>query len=65
MLDEEANKNPEDYLKWYQEFQLFIKEGLAMDTTNQDQIMKICRYLVNFSDKPVSMEEYISKMPKE
>ena len=34
MFDEEAKKDEEQYLKWYKEFQFFIKEGLATDFEN-------------------------------
>lgn len=65
MLEEEANKDPEGYLRWYNEFNVFLKEGLAMDQMNQDQIMRLCRYQANFTDKAISMDEYISKMEKD
>ena len=65
MLEEEANKDPEGYLRWYNEFQLFLKEGLAMDNMNQEQIMRLCRYQTNFSETVVQMDDYIKKMAKD
>lgn len=36
MIHEESEKDNAEYLKWYNEFQMFLKEGLAMDTNNQE-----------------------------
>ncbi|EAR95598.1 heat shock protein HSP90 (macronuclear) [Tetrahymena thermophila SB210] len=61
-LDEEANKNPAEYNKWFQDFQFFIKEGLAMDVDYQEQLFKLCRFNVDYSKDLVSLEDYVSKM---
>jgi TNF receptor-associated protein 1 len=39
MISEEATKNESLYLSWYNDFQFFLKEGLATDQDNQDAIM--------------------------
>lgn len=61
-MDEEARKDEEGYLAWYKDFQYFIKEGMASDQENTDLIMPLVRYQANFSDKFVTIEEYIAKL---
>ena len=34
MIIDESEKDPKGYLTWYNDFQMFIKEGLAMDPNN-------------------------------
>jgi HSP90 family molecular chaperone len=31
LIDDEAKRDPEQYKKWFNDFQLFIKEGMASD----------------------------------
>ncbi|EGR33010.1 hypothetical protein IMG5_063810 [Ichthyophthirius multifiliis] len=61
-LDEEANKNPEAYNKWYNDFQNFIKEGLAMDMEYQEQLFKLCRFNVDYTNDYITLDDYVSKM---
>lgn len=61
-LDDEAKKDEEGYLTWYKDFQYFIKEGMASDQENTDMIMPLVRYQANFSEKFVTIEEYITKL---
>lgn len=62
LLDEEARKNPEAYLKWYNDFQIFLKEGLASDHENLDDLMKLTRYEGSWTKDLVTMEDYIKHM---
>jgi TNF receptor-associated protein 1 len=62
LLDEEARKNPESYMKWYNDFQMFLKEGLASDSENVDDIMRLTRYEGNWTKDLVTMEDYIKSM---
>ena len=41
---------------------MFLKEGLATDQDNQEQLMQLIRYNSNFSEKWITMEDYIKKM---
>lgn len=64
LIHEESEKNPKDYLKWYNDFQYFLKEGLAMDQENSEALFKLCRYQANWTEEFVSIDEYIAKVPK-
>lgn len=43
-LESESNKDASEYLKWYADFQFFLKEGVASDHENQEQILRLLRY---------------------
>lgn len=62
LLDEEARKDPAGYLKWYNDFQIFLKEGLASDPEHVDDIMKLTRYEGSWTKDLVTMEDYIKSM---
>lgn len=55
----------EKYNTWYKEFQNFIKEGISMDTENQQQLLRLTRYQSTFSSTPVSLDDYVKRMKKE
>ena len=61
-LEEESKKDEEGYLAWYKDFQYFIKEGLASDQENTDLIIPLVRYQANFSDKYVTIDEYVAQL---
>eukprot|EP00825_Cyclidium_porcatum_P027543 TRINITY_DN2965_c0_g1_i4.p2 TRINITY_DN2965_c0_g1~~TRINITY_DN2965_c0_g1_i4.p2 ORF type:complete len:764 (-),score=161.39 TRINITY_DN2965_c0_g1_i4:504-2795(-) len=65
LLQEEAESNPANYLKWYNEFQIFIKEGVAMDFENQSELLKLCRYYCNYTSEFITIQDYIKKMGKD
>jgi len=65
LLEDEARKNEAEYLEWYKEFQYFLKEGVATDSENSQALLRLCRYDSNISDQLTSLEEYITKLPKD
>jgi molecular chaperone HtpG len=67
MLDEMAEKKPEDYARFWQAFGVVLKEGMVDDFANRERIAKLCRFSsTTYSDKPeVSLPAYISRMPAE
>ena len=62
LIDENARRDETAYLQWYNNFHLFLKEGLATDQENVEAIMPLIRYCTNFSDEYVTMDDYIKKM---
>lgn len=67
MLDEMAEKKPEDYARFWQAFGVVLKEGMVDDHANRERIAKLCRFSsTTHSDKPeVSLPAYLSRMPAE
>jgi TNF receptor-associated protein 1 len=63
-LDEEAVKRSEDYLKFYGEFSVFLKEGAATDFSNKEKIAKLLRFESSLTekDKLTGFDDYISRM---
>lgn len=55
-LNDMAKREPVSYLKWYEDFQYFIKEGLAMDQNNQDALIKLVRYSSNFTNELINLD---------
>ncbi|KAJ2079975.1 hypothetical protein H4R24_003410 [Coemansia sp. RSA 988] len=66
-LLEEARKEPEKYSKFYNEFGIFLREGVCQDMANQKDIAKLLRFESSTKDsgKLVSLDEYIKRMPKD
>lgn len=62
MLEDEMRRDPEKYDKWYSEFSHFLKEGLMMDSENQEQLIKLMRYNSTFQKETCSLEDYIKQM---
>jgi molecular chaperone HtpG len=67
LLDEMAEKKPEDYAKFWQAFGAVLKEGLVEDFANRERIAKLCRfYSTTETDKAqVTLVAYIARMPKD
>lgn len=62
LLEDEAKKDPERYLKWYNEFQNYLKEGLSVDRDLAAQILKLMRYHSTKSEGYIDLDEYIASM---
>ena len=70
-LNDQGNKSPDEYNKWFLEFGQFIKEGICTDFVNKNDIAKLLRYDTSLPPKEsdqdlppsVSLDEYISRMP--
>merc|ERR1712176_1504251 len=63
-LKRQANKDKDKYLKWWNEFGGFIKEGVCTDYQNRSRIANLLRYETSKSvekDK-VSLEDYVKQM---
>ena len=63
-LKKKANKDPEDYAKFWEAFGAVLKEGIHEDFTNRDKILEVSRFKSSEADKYTSLEEYITRMKK-
>jgi HSP90 family molecular chaperone len=63
-LDEEARKDPEQYLKFWSTFGLYLKEGATSDYEFQKELGKLMRFESSKSEpgKPVSLADYVLRM---
>ena len=59
-----ANKEPDKYKKFWEEFGIFIKEGIASDQANKDKLSKLLRFKSSklADDEYTSLETYIEHM---
>jgi molecular chaperone HtpG len=65
LLADTAEKEPEKYVAFWKEFGAVLKEGLAEDFSNRDEIAKLLRFTStkSASDEPdVSLAEYAGRM---
>ena len=61
-LKKKANKEPDDYAKFWDAFGAVLKEGIHEDFTNRDKILEVCRFNSSESDKLISLDDYVSRM---
>ena len=66
-LDEQAEKEPGAYEKFYTEYQRFLKEGVVTDFTHKEGLGKLLRY-ESYALEPgklASLADYVKRMPPE
>jgi len=66
-LARKAEKEPEDYAKFWDNFGAVLKEGLYEDGENRDELLKIARFRSTASDPSTgsgltSLDEYVARM---
>ncbi|KAJ2614204.1 hypothetical protein H4S08_001827 [Coemansia sp. RSA 1365] len=66
-LQEEARKDPAKYSQFFNEFGVFLKEGVCQDMENQKDIAKLLRFEISAKDsgQMVSLDDYVERMPKD
>ncbi|MCX4243408.1 molecular chaperone HtpG [Paraliomyxa miuraensis] len=65
LLEDTATDEPENYARLWEEFGVFIKEGLHTDNAHREQITGLLRFASTGSDgKLVSLHEYVEAMPE-
>lgn len=67
LLEETAEKDAATYGKFYEEYQRFLKEGIATDFQYREQLGRLVRYESSAQAKGVqtSLGEYVKRMPAE
>jgi len=63
-LEEKAKKETEKYEDFYKMFGVYLKEGIATDFTNREQLAKLIRYESSHTEagKLTSLTDYVSRM---
>ncbi|MCP4342524.1 MAG: molecular chaperone HtpG [Desulfobulbaceae bacterium] len=63
-LDEQAKNDPEQYLKFWSTFGLYLKEGVTSDYEYQKEIGKLIRFESSKSEvgTPISLADYVLRM---
>ncbi|MDP9141206.1 MAG: molecular chaperone HtpG, partial [Pseudomonadota bacterium] len=68
VLDDMAEKQPDNYKEFWAAFGPVFKEGIVEDPSNRERIAKLCRFAsTNASDgaKEVSLDAYITRMAED
>lgn len=59
-IRDESEKHPEEYNKWFREFNQFIKEG-SLDPEFKKDVAELNRYELNTEDGFFSLKDYVAK----
>ena len=67
MLNDESQKNAEHYNKFYAQFAVFIKEGVATDQNYREPLAKLLRYESSYTESgtTTTLDDYVSRMRDE
>jgi len=65
-LNEQAKSEPDKYKEFWQNFNMFIKEGAANDFTHRQELVKLLRFESSKagSGELVSLADYLERMPE-
>jgi len=62
-LDRLAKEEPETYQKFWEQFGVFVKEGVATDPTGREALLKLLRFRTSKSDgKWATLSDYVGGM---
>lgn len=62
-LAKKDEAEPEEYLKFWENFGSVLKEGLCEFNVNSDELIDLCKFYTSKSpDKPISIKTYVDRM---
>ena len=61
-LKKKADKKPDDYVTFWDNFGAVLKEGLYEDRENRDRILAVSRFHTTAGDGLVSLDAYVDRM---
>jgi molecular chaperone HtpG len=65
-LEKKDQSEPEEYLKFWNNFGAVIKEGLCEHNVNNDELLDICKFYTSKSiDEPLGIKTYVERMAPE
>jgi molecular chaperone HtpG len=62
-----AEESPKQYLDFYKQFGMILKEGIARDPMNRDRIARLLRFTSTHAqdpDAPASLDDYVKRAPE-
>ena len=60
-LQEQAKRDRDKYLKWYQEFNMFLKEGACHDASRRTEVAKLLYFDSSKDGGLTSLDEYVAR----
>jgi molecular chaperone HtpG len=61
-LAKKAEKEPESYAAFWQQFGAVLKEGLYEDAERREELFKLVRFRTTAGEDPVSLADYVGRM---
>ena len=61
-LKKQADKKPEEYATFWENFGAVLKEGIYEDQENRDAVLKLARFKSTHSDELTSLDDYVGRM---
>lgn len=61
-LKKKAEKEPEAYSEFWENFGAVLKEGLCEGMESREPLLEVCRFYSALQDKMISLDEYIAGM---
>ena len=61
-LKRKAEKAPDEYATFWQNFGAVLKEGLYEDAQNRDKLLKLARFRATGEDGLISLDDYVGRM---
>jgi molecular chaperone HtpG len=65
-LEKIADEDEEKYLEWWNQFGVFIKEGITQDEKRRERLLKILQIKTSKSgEELITLNNYVERMPEE
>jgi TNF receptor-associated protein 1 len=63
-IEDEMKRDPAEYERWFNDFQIFLKEGVMSDHENQEQLLRLMRYesTAEGQNITISLDDYVKQM---
>ena len=62
-LKKVSEKDLDGYKNFWKEYGAVLKEGLYEDAERKETLLDLCRFSTNESEDPISLSQYLEKMP--
>ena len=62
-LKKVSEKDMDGYKNFWKEYGAVLKEGLYEDAERKETLLDLCRFSTNESEDPISLSQYLEKMP--
>ena len=62
-LKKKAEKTPDEYAKFWDNFGAVMKEGLYEDFNNRDMLLELARFRSTTQEGLISLKDYVERMP--
>lgn len=63
-LVRKAEREPEQYAGFWEQFGAVLKEGLAMDESHRKELLALARFATTAGGEQVGLKEYVERMPE-